>query len=340
MNSKMSVKNVNFEHPEDEIKIINSNSVIVENGWSGPVETDHSFSAELSFNISDKAPRHCMLLSCRSNVRFGGWNLQIVGSNISLQIGNGNTWCSVKGPVIKKNTWHHVAWSIDNKTDKAMLYLDGVKFESSVPGNYVKATNQLIVGALSSNERNFRFDGQIKGIKLGSGLELVNIINTPNYESITDIPVVVNELDVSSFINILDQYSSDRTWIKQAVNRLKQELQEEMDLNKKLKELDSGNGSFLVSKVEKFMNEYASEIDNTEKELQQIYNDLQKLITENEKLMNNNKALKDKMVELNNNGTDKSITNIRKLIDDNIKLLKDSNRWGDTSDSAFKIKDE
>ena len=334
--NNLIVDRVNYQYSIDAVKPINRDSIIIDN-WDGPLENDNSFSGELWFKRSSNAPSHCMLISCRSNsVSFGGWNLQLVSGKMGLQIGNGKTWCGISssnGPIVSVDTWHHASWLISNSSNKAEMYLDGVKYEDNIPSNYIKATNQIIIGALDSNNTNFRFDGEIKGVKLGAGL----VSGPQNLDSIDDIPVEINELDISSFINILDQYTADRNWIQQAVTRLRQELQEEMDLNQKLTQLDAGNGIFLVSKVELFMTEYASEITEIETELQQIYNDLQRLISKNAQLMNNNQALKDRMTQLNSNGTEHSIINIRQLIDNNIQLLKDNNRWGDTTDSAFKF---
>ena len=140
-------------------------------------------------------------------------------------------------------------------------------------------------------------------------------------QSFNDIPLNINELDVSNFINLLDQYLSDIDWIQQALNRLILELQEEIDLNIKLKELQPDETGFLVNKVQDFINKYQTELINTENELQQILIQLQQLITENENLMNSNNALKEKLIQLNTSGIDVKITNIRTLINNNIKLL-------------------
>ena len=78
--------------------------------------------------------------------------------------------------------------------------------------------------------------------------EYIILLNPP---FIRDTPLEIKELDVSQFINLLDQYVSDRDWIQQALTRLRQELQEEIDLNNKLKELQPDETSFLVSKVRK-----------------------------------------------------------------------------------------
>ena len=53
--------------------------------------------------------------------------------------------------------------------------------------------------------------------------------------------------------------------------------------------------------------------------------------------MNSNQALKDKLSQLNSNGIDNLIVNIRKLITDNVRLLQSSGRWCDIADSAFKF---
>ena len=53
--------------------------------------------------------------------------------------------------------------------------------------------------------------------------------------------------------------------------------------------------------------------------------------------MNSNKVLKDQLIQLNSSGVDIKITNIRNLINNNSKLLRDNNRWGDTTDQFFKF---
>ena len=153
----------------------------------------------------------------------------------------------------------------------------------------------------------------------------------------SDTQLEIKNLDVSNFINLLDQYVSDRDWIQQALARLRLELQEEIDLNIKLKELQPDETGFLVNKVQDFINQYQTELINTENELQQILTQLQQLITENELLMNSNNALKEQLLQLNTSDVDTKITNIRDLINKNIKLLKNNNRWGDTTDQFYKF---
>lgn len=100
-------------------------------------------------------------------------------------------------------------------------------------------------------------------------------------QTFQDTPLEIKDLDVSNFINLLDQYVSDRDWIKQALVRLRLELNEEIDLNNKLKDLQPDETDFLVNKVQDFINQYETELTNTENELQQILTQLQQLITEN-----------------------------------------------------------
>ena len=72
------------------------------------------------------------------------------------------------------------------------------------------------------------FNGQIKNFKLYAEVpKPTDILLNPPF--IKDTPLEIKELDVSNFINLLDQYVSDRDWIKQALTRLRQELQEEID---------------------------------------------------------------------------------------------------------------
>ena len=188
--------------------------------------------------------------------------------------------------------------------------------------------------ALSGNYYNFQ--GEIKNFKLYADVPPTDILLNPPF--IKDIPLEIKELDVNNFINILDQYVSDRDWIQQALTRLRKELQEEIDLNNKLKELQPDKANFLVTKVQDFINQYGTELTDAENELQQIFTQLQQLITDNKLLMNSNEALKNQLTELNKSGVDVKITNIRDLINKNIKLLQDNNRWGDTQDQFFKFK--
>lgn len=341
MGTNPIVEEVNFEYLTNEEKSFNiggdSHSYLSKT-WNGPIENNKSYSGELEFNISSKAPPHCMLITCRNDsVRFGGWNVQVVKGKLRIQIGNGQKWLGVGDSMVTPNQWHKVSWQLNNNTKIAEIHLDGVKSEITMPNNYIHASNTVYIGTLNQNNQ-FRFAGKIKNVKLGKGLIDATDDSNNHFDKINDTDLVISELDVSNFINILDQYSTDREWVEQALTRLRQELQEELDLNQKLKDLNMDEGVFLVNKVEKFMNDYSNEIISIESELSNIYNNLKNTIVENEQLMNSNKHLKEKLSQLNSNGIDNSITNIRKLINDNIQLLHSSGRWGDTTDSAFKFK--
>jgi hypothetical protein len=77
-----------------------------------------------------------------------------------------------------------------------------------MPNNYIHASNTIFIGTLNRNNQ-FRFSGEIKNIKLGSGLIEPNQSLTDNeYTSINDTPVVISDLAVCNLINIIDQYSS------------------------------------------------------------------------------------------------------------------------------------
>ena len=330
-----NVKNPNFSF--DGVSAFNGKTVIVEN-WNGPNNSDGSFSLSCNFKVSSNARRHCMLVSSRSNVHFGGWNLQKVGNKLSLQIGNGNKWYGVGNLPIENNKEYSAAFSVDKKTSKVTVYLNDQKSELVIPGYYKHATNKIYIGGLNQAESNFMFSGEITNLKIGSEIESKEPEpERENVDSFSDEPLDVQEFDINNFINILDQYSNDREWIKSALERLRLELSEEMNLNSKLNELGESDNAFLLNKVENFMSEFSKEIKDTESELADIYKKLQNLILENFKLLNSNKKLNDRMKELNSNGVDMSILNIRRLINDNVVLLKNNDRWGDTNDVAFKF---
>jgi hypothetical protein len=332
------VNNPNFSF--EKVQTFNGRTVIVEN-WNGPNSSDGNFSLSCNFRINSGASRHCMLVSSRSNVNFGGWNLQKVGNKLSLQIGNGKKWYSANfqdDTTIEPNIWYNVAFEVDNKNSKVTLYLNDKSTNLVLPGNYKHATNNIFIGGLNQSEKNFMFMGDITDLKIGSDINRKEKEpENENVDAFNDKPIDIQEFDINNFINVLDQYSADRNWIKSAVNRLRIELNEEMNLNTKLNELGESDNAFLLKKVEDFMKDFSEEIKGTESELEEIYKKLQTLILDNFSLLNSNKQLKDRINELNSNGIDKSILNIRNLINENVTLLKNNDRWGDTTDVAFKF---
>ena len=343
----VTVDNPNYE--SSQIRSLNKVGV-ADSSWQGPANSNKSYAGELQFKMHANAAGHCMLLTARDDgVRFGGWNLQVVGGNLSLQIGDGTRWLGVKAGAIQTNAWHHVAWRLSNGDKTAEVHLDGVKYDKVHSGNsqwdqmpnpYRHATSSLVIGALTMSHPKFRFAGEIKGIKLGA--DLVAAAATADdlsgeFADFADTQLDIDDMDVATYVNMMDQYVQDRDWIKQALARLKKELAEEMSLNGMLKQLSADNANFLFRKVEEFMTTYKEEIAETETELSSVFNELTRVIAENREYMNNNKAGRDRLVELDVAGVHTQVQNIRRLIDSNVDLLKDNHRWGDTQDKAWKF---
>lgn len=344
MTGSVTVDGTNYE--SNSVRVFNKVGV-AETAWPGPVAADKSYAGELQFRMHANADRHCMLLTARNDgVRFGGWNLQLVGGKVSLQIGDGKRWLGVRAGAVQANQWHHVAWKLSNENKAAEVYLDGVKYDTvhsggsqwkTMPAPYRHATNDLVIGALAMSHPNFRFAGEIKGLKLGADLVASSADDDDEFADFADTPLDTNDMDVATYVNMMDQYVQDRDWIKQALDRLKKELVEEMDLNTQLKELSAENAGFLLKKVDDFMTAYKEEIAGTETELSGVFNELTRVIDENRDYLNHNKAVRDRLTELDVAGVDTRVRNIRRLIDANVDLLKDNHRWGDTQDKAWKF---
>ena len=208
--------------------------------------------------------------------------------------------------------------------------LDDAWDEMALSSPFVYATERVTIGGLGANEAQFNFVGQLQHLQLGTRLRDGGML-----ADFRDTPVAV--MNVSDMIHILDQYATDRAWIQQAVQRLRVELREEMDLNCKLVELGGAESSFLLQKVSQFMTDYRDEISSTENELTQILADLQRYITENRRLMDTNHKLRDDILAQDAEGVNRRILNIRALIDRSVDLLNENNRWGDTNDRAWKF---
>tara|TARA_B100001142_G_C14062976_1_gene550374 strand:- start:221 stop:748 length:528 start_codon:yes stop_codon:yes gene_type:complete len=152
-----------------------------------------------------------------------------------------------------------------------------------------------------------------------------------------DVPLNVTEMSVANLINLFEQYSQDRDWIQKAVIRLRAELQEEITLNDNLKNLSSSEVEFLVNKIQDFVNNYKQEIVDYEKELTSIYEQLSRLIVENSEIMNKNKMVKDALTDLQAQDLGSKVSNIKALINTNVNLLQEHQRWGDTGDKYWKF---
>ena len=146
MNKTIEVKN-------KKLKIESSKGI---NIYGYNYNNDHLIAGEFDFKVNESRPRHSIMLSSRFNKNsreengpFPGWFVQIVGNSISIGIGNGKTWLNLSnnGQIID-NQWNHVAFSINNKTKKAYLYLNG---NSSSKDNitYRKPCNLITAEALN-----------------------------------------------------------------------------------------------------------------------------------------------------------------------------------------------
>lgn len=134
-----------------------------------------------SFKANDDRKNHCILLSSRFNDNsreengpFPGWFLQIVGNKFSLAFGNGKKWTSViSKKAVVNNTWHHVSFSLNNKTKRIELYFDN---EMSYMENVIfrRPCDYINVCALN-NKKEFQFNGEIKQLKIGDKLKEVEI---------------------------------------------------------------------------------------------------------------------------------------------------------------------
>jgi hypothetical protein len=74
-----------------------------------------------------------------------------------------------------------------------------------------------------------------------------------------------------------------------------------------------------------------------EKELTSIYEQLSRLIVENSDIMNKNKMVKDALTDLQAQDLGSKVSNIKALINTNVNLLQEHQRWGDTGDKYWKF---
>ena len=146
------------------------------------IYNDGRISGEFSFKASENRSSHCILLASRFNQNsieengpFPGWFVQIVGNSLSVGVGNGKTWTSVvSSKQIVNNEWYQVAFSLNNQTKIATLYVNG---HSDFKENIVFRVpcSFLTVGALNY-KGEFRFAGEISGVNIGKGLKDVSHI--------------------------------------------------------------------------------------------------------------------------------------------------------------------
>lgn len=139
---------------------------------------------QFHFKIDPGCKRHSILIASRFNKHsreqnppFPGWFIQIVGDRLSMGIGNGKTWLSVKCPQpIQKGKVNLVQFSLNNETKRIVLGLNNV-FNIKENISFKCPVAFLTVGALNMRGE-FRFDGELNDIFIGTSLEIQSN-NTP-----------------------------------------------------------------------------------------------------------------------------------------------------------------
>ena len=156
---------------------------------------------EFNFKTDKTRPRHSIMLASRfnkhsreENAPFPGWFVQIVGNSLSIGIGNGKTWLSIisNGQIID-NEWNHVSFSINNKTKKGTLNLNGHCTEKNNI-TFRKPCNLVTTGALNKRGE-FKFAGELSNIIIGTELVEKEIVFVREPESTDDIKTHVAESD-------------------------------------------------------------------------------------------------------------------------------------------------
>ena len=191
MSKIMEVKN-------KKLKIDHSKDV---NVYSYNYDNSGLISAEFNFKTYENRPRHSIMLASRFNKNsreenppFPGWFVQIVGNSLSIGVGNGKTWLSIisNGQVIN-NQWNHVSFSINNKTKKGFLYLNG-HCTSKENITFRKPCNLITTGALNK-KGEFKFTGELKNIIIGTELVEKEVVSVEDKSSSDDINSYITKSD-------------------------------------------------------------------------------------------------------------------------------------------------
>ena len=194
-----------------------NNGDVITKKWSS---SNNKIAGELFFKASSNRPNHSILIASRFNEQnrepnppFPGWFLQLVGSSLSLGIGNGNTWKSViaKKKIVNDQIYH-VAFSLDNDSKTVELYLDG---EKNVLNNitYKRPCDLVTMGALMPNG-NYGFKGEIEDIRLGETLipyqkkEEFNLENSKEHLNTIKSNLENVDGDINSLKSVLNQINS------------------------------------------------------------------------------------------------------------------------------------
>lgn len=242
------------------------------NVYSYNYDNDNLISGEFKFKTNESRPRHSIMLSSRfnSNSReengpFPGWFVQVVGSSLSIGIGNGKTWLSVASSgQIMNDQWNHVAFSINNQTKKAFLYLNG-HCNSKDNITFRKPCNVITTGALNK-KGEFKFEGELSNIVIGT--ELIekenNIIENTNVDNSIDsyikesdnhIKVIKNNLihlekDIESLEIIKKQILSWKyRGLEIDIQLLENQIQQFVDKKHQL-ELETKNAAEVLFKLD------------------------------------------------------------------------------------------
>tara|TARA_Y100000739_G_C20595244_1_gene459979 strand:+ start:819 stop:1871 length:1053 start_codon:yes stop_codon:yes gene_type:complete len=346
-----------YQWKQEQLKNFSVNSHNIVEQFKG-YGNDTSFKIEFDF-IYGGASGGCVNFMITYD-RLGhnkGWAICLEDYYFTFLVGNGkknesNGWNKVRtSGHIPNHHWCHATCILDSENNKISVDVSytagekkypvgvGLVEEDMIYGSYVEYPSNKIIFSLNEQrlpiEKHFNpFIGSMKNFKI---YPLTKKIDENEWLLFNDVPVDVIDISVSNLINLIDQYSNDRDYIKNAVERLRVELNEEIDLNNNLKKLSQNDAVFIVKKIKEFVETYKNEIIGYETELKTIYNQLSTLIIENANYMDDNKIIKDEIENSDMNNLGSSINNIKTLIDTNVNLLKDNKRWGDTGDKYWKF---
>jgi len=342
-----------YQWKKDEEKYLNVHDAdnVVEFGGFGD---NTSFKAEFDFMYGHTSGPHVdMMVGYDSGWRlYKGWNIGFEDSVLSFKIGNGGGWDVVRsGGQFPNHHWCHAICVLDVENTKISIdvsYIAGNQVYPVVDGYYEATMSrdtfvQPVANKLVFSPDRYKIANSQYQTRPYVGY-MKNVVISPLHQDeridwsvFADVPLNVTEMSVANLINLFEQYSQDRDWIQKAVIRLRAELQEEITLNDNLKNLSSSEVEFLVNKIQDFVNNYKQEIVDYEKELTSIYEQLSRLIVENSEIMNKNKMVKDALTDLQAQDLGSKVSNIKALINTNVNLLQEHQRWGDTGDKYWKF---
>ena len=264
----LKIKNINFTKEEVSNQI---------NYYPYNYQNNNLIAGELKFKVNEGNPRHTIMMASRfnSNSReengpFPGWFIQIVGSSLSIGIGNGKTWKSIiSKSKIKNNDWNHVAFYLNNNTKKGSLYLNG-HCDTVDNITFRKPCNGITVGALNK-KGEFKFMGEVKDIKLGTDLE-EEVIEIKNNNQNT-IELCIEEAD-----NYLEGIKVNVVNINNDIDSLKEIKDDILSWKYRGLEIDI---SLLENQINNFMNKINDFENNTRVKAEELFNLDHKINPEN-----------------------------------------------------------